>query len=143
MGGLQGVLAFLTIVGSFFLFMVVLALVTASTRASRRVYDHGWPIKTDPPVSFMDLLLQLVWGVVVVAALMTWPVAILAFVVVSMPFIFGSHLSLPEVLRDLLTAEIVYGIVIAASLLVGIALFVSLLIGELISVRKHRIPDDL
>lgn len=142
MGGTGGVLVFLTIVGGFFGFMFVLAFLTANARAPRRVRDYGWPPETDVPAPFLDLLLRLVWGVVIVAALMTWPLATLTLVVAAIPVVFGSQLGLPEILRDFLTAEFIYGIVIAASLVVGLVLFMSLLIGELISERKRRFLDE-
>lgn len=142
MGGTGGVLVFLTIVGGFFGFMFVLAFLTASARAPRRVRDYGWPLETGEPAPFLDLLLRLVWGVVIVAALMTLPLAALSLVVAAIPVVFGSQLGLPEILRDFLTAEFIYGIVIAASLFVGLVLFISLLIGELISERKRRFLDE-
>jgi hypothetical protein len=142
MGGTGGALVFLTIVGGFFGFMFVLAFLTTTARTPRRVRDYGWPLETEMPAPFMDLLLRLVWGVIIVAALMTWPVAVLAFVVALIPFVFGSHLGLPEVLRNFLTAEVIYGVVIAASLVVGVALFMSLLIAELISERRNGRLDE-
>lgn len=143
MGGKGEVLAFAMLVVSFFGFMFVLAFLTARARAPRRVRDYGWPIETDEqPVAFLDLLLRLVWVVVIVSALMTWPLAALALVVASIPFILGYQLSPPEILRNLLTAELVYGVVIAASLVVAIALFMSLLVAEYISERKGRPLDD-
>jgi hypothetical protein len=138
MGGTGGALVFLTIVGGFFGFMFVVAFLTTSARTPPRVRDYGWPIETEMPAPVLDLLLRLVWGVVIVAALMTLPLAALAFIVALIPLIFGSHLGLPEVLRNFITAEVVYGIVIAASLVVGVALFMSLLVAELISERKNR-----
>lgn len=122
--------------------MFVLAFLTASARSPRRVRDYGWPLETGEPAPFLDLLLRLVWGVVIVAALMTLPLAALSLVVASIPWIFGSQLGLPGILRDFLTAEFIYGIVIAASLVVGLVLFMSLLIGELLSERKRRFLDE-
>ncbi len=142
MGETGGVLAFLTIVGGFFGFMFVLAFLTARARAPRRIRDYGWPIETDEPVPFLDLLLRLVWVVVIVSALMTWPLAALALVVASIPFVLGYQVSPPEILRNLLTAELVYGVVIAASLVVAIVLFMSLLVGEFLSERKSRVLDE-
>jgi hypothetical protein len=142
MGGKGGALAFLTIVGGFFGFMFVLAFVTARARAPRRIRDYGWPIETDEPVSFLDLLLRLVWVVVIVSALMTWPLAALALAVAAIPFVLGYQVSPPEILRNLLTAELVYGVVIAASLVVAIVLFMSLLAAELISERRGRLLDE-
>jgi hypothetical protein len=146
MGGTGGALVFLTIAGGFFGFMLLLAFLTVSIRAPRRIRDYGWPIETDARVPVLDVLLGLVWGVIIVAALLSWPLTALAIIVASIPFVFGSELMLPEILRDVLTAELVYAIVIAASLVVGLALFVALLvsdlIGERLSARKRPFVDE-
>jgi hypothetical protein len=131
-----GTLVFLTIAGSFFGFMLLLALLSVSIRAYRSVRGEGWPDLRDLPVAILDVLLMLVWGVIILAAFMACAVAVLALVVASISFTFASELALPEILRKLLTIELIYGIVIGASLAVGLALVIPVLINELISERK-------
>lgn len=138
-----GALVFLTIAGGFFGFMLTLAFLPARIRARRRVRDYGWPIETDIPVPFFDVLLRLIWGVIIFAALIACAFATLAVVVASLPLIFGYRLTLPEAVRGLLTIELIASIVIGASLVVGLALFISVLIAELISERKSPSLDEL
>jgi hypothetical protein len=146
-GNTGGTLVFLTIVGCFFGFMLLLALLTASIRSYRGVRGDGWPNLRDMPVAILDVLLMLVWGVIVLAAFMACAVAVLAVAVASISFTFASELKLPEILRELLTIQLIYGIVIGASLAVGLALLIPLVISELISERKsaslqERLEDE-
>jgi hypothetical protein len=130
-GNTGGTFVFLTIVGSFFSFMLLLALLAAHVRSSRSVQGDEWPNVSDIQATFLEVLLMLVWGVIIFAALMACAIAVLTLAVASISFTFASKLTLSGTLPHLLTIQLIYGIVIGASLVVGLALLIPLLISEL------------